>query len=597
MGRTHKVFSGAAAALTFLGASATATSAHAQQATFHLDRLEMPGAPDDGAVLFRPVTQPKAIFYGQLGIGYQRRPLHTDNIIGANDRSTRNLSSGGVIDNQFSTYFSAGFQFFDRFTVGATLPVAWIQNGQNPVYSGAILSTNKTTAVQTGGPSMGDTRIDLRSVLHRSPDRNFALGAQLSVFAPTGNGSNANFGGDGGASALLLVNGEYTWRFLTFVANTGVHIRPTNSINDPNIRAGLGIGNEWRWSAGAFIPIKDKKGVDRIRLGATIFGQTGIDSSTTIGETLFTKRNTPIEYHFEARIKFGPSDRFWAGGGAGGRILNGYGAPDFRILGLVGMYVPILDSVPVSPKQAMREKWREQRGNDADHDGIPDDIDACPTEPEDHLGSDTSDGCPQLPDRDGDGIPDAFDKCPDVAEDKDGIDDADGCPEDDFDKDGVPDVTDACPKEPGPPNKDTKINGCPTTFVRDGEKIRIFQQVHFATGSATILPDSFPMLQEIANLLKVNASIKKMAIEGHTDNRGDAGMNLRLSQSRSESVMNWIVAHAVEGDRLEAHGYGLTKPIEPNETDAGRLANRRVEFKIILEDDGSSKPPSKGETP
>ena len=62
-----------------------AGSAVAQQQTFHLDRLEVPGAPDDGAVLFRPVTQPHAIFYAQLGLGLSFDPLRTSNI--TNDAS------------------------------------------------------------------------------------------------------------------------------------------------------------------------------------------------------------------------------------------------------------------------------------------------------------------------------------------------------------------------------------------------------------------------------------------------------------------------------------------------------------------------------
>jgi outer membrane protein OmpA-like peptidoglycan-associated protein len=191
------------------------------------------------------------------------------------------------------------------------------------------------------------------------------------------------------------------------------------------------------------------------------------------------------------------------------------------------------------------------------------------------------------PDRDGDGIPDQYDKCPDQPEDKDGIDDGDGCPEDDADNDGIPDVVDACPKEPGTKNTDPKKNGCPSFIKVEGNVVRILQQVHFATGSTTILPESFPMLQEIANLLKSNQGIKKMSINGHTDNRGGADMNKKLSQGRAESVVKWLTQHGVEGTRLEAHGFGLEQPIEDNNTDAGRAANRRVEFKIVEEEDSN----------
>jgi outer membrane protein OmpA-like peptidoglycan-associated protein len=95
------------------------------------------------------------------------------------------------------------------------------------------------------------------------------------------------------------------------------------------------------------------------------------------------------------------------------------------------------------------------------------------------------------------------------------------------------------------------------------------------------------MLQEIANLLKSNQGIKKMSINGHTDNRGGADMNKKLSQGRAESVVKWLTQHGVEGTRLEAHGFGLEQPIEDNNTDAGRAANRRVEFKIVEEEDSN----------
>jgi outer membrane protein OmpA-like peptidoglycan-associated protein len=241
---------------------------------------------------------------------------------------------------------------------------------------------------------------------------------------------------------------------------------------------------------------------------------------------------------------------------------------------------------------ALREKWRSQATVDTDHDGIPDDLDACPTEPEDHKGNDPNDGCPEPADRDGDGIPDQYDKCPDVPEDKDGIDDTDGCPEDDADQDGVPDVSDACPREPGQPSPDPKKNGCPQFIHLEGSVVRVLQQVHFATASSTILPDSFPMLQEIANLLKANAQIKRMTIDGHTDDRGEADMNKRLSDARANSVMRWLIQHGVAPERLEAHGYGEEKPIADNATNEGRATNRRVEFKILDEDTGPpTKPP------
>jgi outer membrane protein OmpA-like peptidoglycan-associated protein len=574
---------------TLLGAGLGST-ARAQQQTFHLDRVEVPGSPDDGFVLARPYTRQSSIFFAQLALGYSLNPLHTNDI--TSDQATTARSPAGVISDQFTTYANIGFEFLDRFIFGLSLPVTWIQDGQNPNYSGGsgFNGSAPTTTVDTSGPAAGDMRLDLRGVFWRSENRKAALGAQLSVYFPTG--STSNFGGDGSTTAMVLVNGEYTVKIVvpvTLVANTGVAFRPQNSINAPTDGSGLGVGSEWRWAVGGFVPIAKNK----YRLGATIFGQTGIVDGNISGNTIFTRQNTPIEWQVEGRMKFGPKNHWWWGLGAGTLILNGYGAPDFRAMGMLGAYLPILDSSAGSPdpKIALREKWRSQGMVDTDHDGIPDDLDACPNDPEDHKGNDPNDGCPEPPDRDGDGIPDQYDKCPDVPEDKDGIDDTDGCPEDDADQDGIPDTTDACPREPGQPSPDPKKNGCPQFIHLEGSVVRVLQQVHFATASATILPDSFPMLQEIANLLKANPQIKRMTIDGHTDDRGEADMNKRLSDARANSVMTWLVQHGVESGRLEAHGYGEEKPIADNATNEGRATNRRVEFKIIDEDTGPAKPP------
>jgi outer membrane protein OmpA-like peptidoglycan-associated protein len=386
-----------------------------------------------------------------------------------------------------------------------------------------------------------------------------------------------------------MVTGEWTPKHLpTFIANLGIDFRHDNSINNPAGKAagqaqGLGIGDELRWAVGAMIPI------GAFRVIGTIFGQTGLTSDDITGPTFFTMQNTPIEWNVELRTKLPiKGDRWFVSGSGGTLILPGYGAPDLRLVALVGTYLPVEDSdaKQVPARDRVRESIHESM-KDTDGDGIPDDIDACPNDPEDHKNPDPNDGCPAPADRDGDGIPDQFDKCPDDPEDKDGIQDADGCPEDDADQDGVPDTKDACPREPGQPDPDPKKNGCPKFIKLEGSSVRVLQQVHFQTGSANILPDSFPMLGEIVSLLKANPQIKKMRIEGHTDNRGAAAMNLDLSKRRAASVRTYLTQHGVEEGRLESEGYGLTRPIESNDTEEGRLANRRVEFKILEEDNGS----------
>jgi len=564
------------AALTFFP-----VAAQAQQTTFHLDRLEVPGAPDDGVAIFRPVTQQRTIVYGQLGIGYQLYPLRTSTVI--DDAAVQKRSSHAVIDNHFALYGSAGAELLDRIIVGATFPMTLWQTGQNPDYGTPSITNpgQKTTNVTTDGAAVGDLRLDLRGVFWRSVDRQAAVGGQFSLFAPTGNGSRGNFGGDGSTSGMALVTAEYGFKSIIFTANTGVHFRPRNSINDPINASGIGVGNEWRWAVGAFVPLRDGK----YRIGATIFGQTGIEKDTSIiGDTIFTKRNTPIEGDAEFRMKFGQSQQIWGGASLGTAILRGYGAPDLRAVLLAGVYMPIFETDAPSPQASLRDKWKsERRSSDRDNDGIPDEIDACPDEPEDHQGNDPNDGCPNPLDRDGDGIPDKLDACPDKPGQASPDPKKNGCPDDDRDKDGIPNAEDACPDDPGPPNADKAKNGCPLVKI-EGGVFRLLDQIHFAFNSATILPDSFPLMQKIADIFNQTPAIKKVAIEGHTDNKGSAVYNKNLSQNRANSVMQWLVQHGVAANRLEAHGYGLEKPIADNNTEEGRAANRRVEFHILEED-------------
>ncbi len=97
---------------------------------------------------------------------------------------------------------------------------------------------------------------------------------------------------------------------------------------------------------------------------------------------------------------------------------------------------------------------------DNDNDGIPDSTDKCMNDPEDIDGFEDEDGCPD-PDNDGDGIPDLEDECPRIAEDFDGIDDKDGCPDGDNDKDGIPDSLDRCPNDPEDFDNFEDDDGCP----------------------------------------------------------------------------------------------------------------------------------------
>jgi outer membrane protein OmpA-like peptidoglycan-associated protein len=112
------------------------------------------------------------------------------------------------------------------------------------------------------------------------------------------------------------------------------------------------------------------------------------------------------------------------------------------------------------------------------------------------------------------------------------------------------------------------------------EKIELKQQVHFATGKFRVLPDSFPLLDEVVQVLNDSPEMR-ISVEGHTDNVGAEGANLTLSQRRAEAVRDYLVTKGISSARLEAVGYGPTKPIASNKTPSGKTKNRRTELRIL----------------
>ncbi len=299
------------------------------------------------------------------------------------------------------------------------------------------------------------------------------------------------------------------------------------------------------------------------------------------------------------------------------------------------------DACPEVPEDI--DGYRDTDGcpdRDNDGDGLEDGDDGAPMRPEDFDGfedgdgvpdpdndgdevMDWDDGCPLTPgpvpnrgcpdaDADGDGVDDRQDACPEVAEDIDQFADDDGCPDPDDDLDGVADGEDNCPREAGPAENlgcpDTDVDGdsvvdrldnCPTQagdprnqgcvapqLVKintslDQPRLEILEKVHFAIGRAVIQPRSFPLLNDVAAVLKAHPEIKKLQVEGHTDSTGSMALNLRLSDRRAEAVRRYLIRKGVESGRLQAAGFGPNRPVASNATVTGRAANRRVEFNIL----------------
>jgi OOP family OmpA-OmpF porin len=209
---------------------------------------------------------------------------------------------------------------------------------------------------------------------------------------------------------------------------------------------------------------------------------------------------------------------------------------------------------------------------DADGDLVIDGIDECPATP----AAVTVDGrgCPR--DSDGDNVFDGLDRCPNT---QTGLQvDAVGCPiSRDADADGVDDPRDRCPGTTAGTRVDAA--GCPILFTEERVPL-VLRDVTFETGRASLRPESFTVLDQVAASLVANRDIR-IEIAGHTDNVGAEASNLELSQARADAVLTYLTSKGVAPERMVAKGYGEWLPVAPNTTAQGRAQNRRVELRQL----------------
>jgi outer membrane protein OmpA-like peptidoglycan-associated protein len=206
---------------------------------------------------------------------------------------------------------------------------------------------------------------------------------------------------------------------------------------------------------------------------------------------------------------------------------------------------------------------------DADKDGVVDLDDKCSGTLAKYKVDGT--GCPL--DTDGDKVFNEDDRCPALA----GTIALAGCP--DSDKDGVSDLDDRCPGKIG-----TLANrGCPEIAEEDLTRINVIaSKIFFETAKATLKKESLAQLDALVLILnKYEGAI--LLIEGHTDSDGTDEYNQDLSQRRTQAVKDYLMSKGIPESRLVAIGYGESKPIDTNNTSAGKAKNRRVELKTTYE--------------
>ena len=417
-----------------------------------------------------------------------------------------------------------------------------------------------------------DLRLAGRVRLFQSDNRKLQLGAGVAAWLPTGN--SLAFMGDDQVSAYVFGTGEYDFGKFQIAGDLGPHFRPLNSIGGPN--GALGVASELRWAAGVFVPLRQGD----IRLGGSLWGSTGIQGAGNPSQnTFFSGRNTDLEWLAEARILFDKKDRLYFTGGGGvhaprERIRRARHPPhrNDRHLGVAARLRP--EPRFPQPRRKAPERRDARQGHGRGRLSRRD-RPLSGGERRRRAALSGRRSCPSPKDRDKDGIPDDVDKCPDQPEDKDGIMDSDGCPEMDAENDGILDVEDACPLVPGMRSKDPKKNGCKEehkTIVETTEGIQLLEPIQFDTGKATIKPVSFPVLDEVVEVLKSHDGVR-MGVYGHTDSKGSRAMNTALSKTRAQSVMNYLITKGIARNRLESNGYGPDQPVQPATTPTMAVPN------------------------
>ena len=459
---------------------------------------------------------------------------------------------------------------FGRLELSAALPLIMFQDG--------TVAASSTVAA-ADGKGLGDLRLQLRGRFFGNGRAGLGLSGAVAVSLPTATG--ADFGGDASPSVSPRLVLEYRDGRAVFAVNLGGRVRESQEL--PMGR--LSVGSAFTYGAGLAVRLPR---LPAVWVMAELEGES---SGLRLEES-------PLEARAGVRVRTGKQVVVAAGYGRG--LIFGYGAPDHRaFLTLTWRRedtqapAPVLEVARAEAAQVAPAPRQPPPNPDPDGDGILGPADACPGDAEDYDGFDDQDGCPEA-DNDKDGVLDSVDACPNHGEDKDGFTDEDGCPDPDNDFDGILDAADRCPNDAEIINGNQDDDGCPDQgrqlVVVTDTKIEIKDRLYFATGKDVILPRSEPVLAQLALTLARNPWIKKIRIEGHTDDQGDDAMNLDLSQRRAASVRQALIERGIAAERLDAAGFGETQPIDSNRNVDGRAHNRRTEFVITAQDSRSAVP-------
>ncbi|MBE7449643.1 MAG: OmpA family protein [Kofleriaceae bacterium] len=515
-----------AVTLGLAGSSAVAQSTVVYTPDFDPDRFVLTADPDSIGLTEGARTMARGEYALGLALRLGGPPLS----ICVQDHATGQCRvEGDLVTGRMGADLVAAFGF-GRVTAHAQLPVVLYQGSDfGPSMDGSSLSATAVGDLRLGG-KLGITRFG-----------DAALAWDLTFSLPTGGGDN--FVGDRGT--VVENRALLDWRRgrLGLAGGLGYAFR-----SHAGQVGGLYVDDEVLWSAAGQYQVRPA-----LDVGLALFGRIGVQSDPdpvmAISDIGWEER--PAEVLASAVHRLSPT--LSIEGGAGMALDSGYGAP-FRLLAAVrwterkaAAPAPRPEPEP-EPEPAPEPEPEPAAPVDTDGDGLTDDVDRCPTEPEDLDGFQDDDGCPD-PDNDGDGILDVDDACPLEAEVINGVDDSDGCPDE-----ALATVT--------------------------GGQVVILEMIHFDTNRARIKRESYPVLDAVVAVLKSQDQLR-IRVEGHTDDRGGDAWNLKLSQQRADSVRAYLIDKGIAADRLETAGFGATRRRIEGTSESDRQTNRRVEFVII----------------
>jgi outer membrane protein OmpA-like peptidoglycan-associated protein len=418
----------ASVALAVGAVAAAPSGAHAQASGGDVELDTFRPAMDSRGYLTVNASQvlgDKELSFGLGGLDWAHRLVAFSN--GANSYSIDNVLKATLIGAFGLKLGPAELEF------GASIPLVLMNGDRGPDDKTDPLLVK---SFKIDGQGLGSVGLHFKTrFLKTSRSPHVGLGLVASVYLPAPSGSQHKFLAENAVVPQLMgiLDKELDHGRFRVALNGGVRIRTSTSFTDmgengsPSTGKTLTAGTEIPFGLGLAYAISPQK----FDVVGEVYGSV----------PLAAENYGPLEALAGVKLYLARNS-FLSLGVRRGLLSSKGGNPDY------GAFIGIVF---------------EPNIGDRDGDGLKDDIDKCPDEPEDFDGFEDEDGCPD-PDNDRDGIPDVDDKCPDVPENKNGFEDEDGCPDkvaNDRDGDGIPDDVDKCPDDPEDFDQFEDTDGCP----------------------------------------------------------------------------------------------------------------------------------------